>query len=274
MKRIKLGMLLVLMVVLVGCAPGSGQPTPTLYIMPTLPPAPTATIVPTLDPAGDPDAPPTYTFAGTGADQIDTYSARLTLEFKGTNPVTSQLATLTTDTMFSSRHDPPSKLLDTTFDAVSVDTSALGLGPSPQGEFKVLLAGNTAYVTQGVGTDGEACVSTPAAQAADLFTGLSNYDDLLGTAVPPLQRVEPNELVNGLESRHYHVEGFSAGQFTSASLDVWVARNGGFATRIILTGDGTFPNLGAGHLTTTYEITSTQQTVDYSPPGDCTPLNG
>lgn len=274
MKHIKLGIVLILIVMLAGCAPGSGQPTPTLFVMPTQPPTATATIVPTLDPAGDPDAPPTYTFADTGADQIDTYSAHLTLEFKGTNPVTSQLATLNTDTTFSSRRDPPSKLLDSTFDAVSVDTSALGLGPLPKGEFKVLLAGNTAYVTQGIGTEGEACVSTPAAQAADLFKGLSNYDDLLGTVVPPLQRVEPNELVNGLESRHYHAEGFGAGQFSSASLDVWVARKGGFATRIILTGDGTFPNLGAGHLTTTYEITSTQQTVDYTPPTDCSPLNG
>jgi hypothetical protein len=97
----------------------------------------------------------------------------------------------------------------------------------------------------------------------------------LDSLIPPgaltgMQRVEPNEIIGGIESRHYRAENVAAGEFTSATVDVWVAREGGYVTRMEITGQGTFADMGTGEMRAAYSLVSANQPVDIIPPSVCT----
>jgi hypothetical protein len=205
-------------------------------------------------------------------EALDNYSAALALTFAGTG-LNGGPAELQTNATLNGRRDPASQRLDMQYHANGVNPSGLGLGSEADGQFRLLIAGDTAYVTQNVGTDTEACVALPSSMAEGLIGSLVSYDGLVGTDLPELTRVEPNEVINGVESRHYHLDNLTTGEFTGGTMDVWVAREGGYVTRIVINGTGTFTGLGEGTLNATYELVATQQAVDYSPPGDCEALS-
>jgi hypothetical protein len=248
-------------------APAGATAAPQATAFMSATPAPTITV----DPGGDADAPATYQFSGLQLDKLDNYSAKLTLAFQGTN-TSGAPASLTTTSFLNGRRNPFSQMLEMQYDAGGVNTAEIGLGEAASGQFRILITPETAYITQNINTDNEACVSVQSQEASTLVTSLTSFDDLLGTSVPVMNRVDPNEVIANLESRHYHLDTLTNTQFTSGTLDVWVDRASGVVTKLVINGNGTFPNLGTGLMNTQYELLSTLQSVDYSPP-DCAPLN-
>lgn len=242
---------------------------PDVTAAPTDIPEPTATG--TLSPEGDPDAPPTYTYSGISVESFDNYGTKVTLAFMGRNPA-DQTASLTTEALVNGRRNPVSQLLVMNYTGSGVNTAEMGLGDQAQGQFSILVTPQQAYVTQNVNTASEACVSLPAASATPLIASLTSFDDLIGTALPEMGRVEPNEVIAGMESRHYHLDNLVNDKFSGGTVDIWVARDTGVVTRLVINGSGTFPTLGTGTLNASYELTSTQQSVDFSPPADCAAL--
>lgn len=271
--RINLTLLALIPLLMAACRPANPTAAPaTEAAQATAAPTsaePTATG--TLIPEGDTDAPPTFTYTGVSVESFENYGAQVTLSFMGRNPA-DQTASLTTDARVNGRKSPFSQLLVMSYTAAGVNTAEMGLGEQAQGQFSILVTPEQAYVTQNVNTADEACVSLPSASATPLIASLTSFDDLIGTNLPEMTRVEPNEVVAGMESRHYRLENLVNEKFTGGTVDVWVSRETGVITRLVINGSGSFPNLGIGSLNATYELTSTQQAVDFSPPGDCAEL--
>jgi hypothetical protein len=85
------------------------------------------------------------------------------------------------------------------------------------------------------------------------------------------ERVEPDEMVNGVLARHYTIasQGSADGP-TRTESEVWVAAEGDYVVRYVLRTDTLDPDTdGAGHIELTYEIRDVGASFDIAEPANC-----
>jgi hypothetical protein len=97
------------------------------------------------------------------------------------------------------------------------------------------------------------------------------YMDVTG-----MKRILPNDMINGLESRHYRAEDVAFEEFTNATVDVWLARDPAYVpwryvTKVEIDGDGTFSWFGAGSLHIVFQVDSIHQPIEFVRPASCAP---
>ncbi len=274
MSRTRLSLIAAAMLalfILAGCG-GSAPAVPTLAATPTPPPPGLPTSQPTVPAEGaDPDAPPALDYAGSGVEPFESYSTSLAVEFSGAS-ADGSAASLTLNSQHRRRDGTESGQLA---DYLRMQYSASGAA--------ALIGQGVVILTQLGGAEGVqgyfeaqpegqprtcAMLTDPALDAAEAsFLSLETL--IQAGSVTGMQRVEPNELVGGIESRHYRAENVTFGEFTSATVDLWVAREGGYVTRLEISGEGAFEGFGAGTMQAVYLLESANEPVAILAPEGC-----
>src|SRR5574341_188979 len=212
--------LIALTLILAGCG-APPPPVPPAVPTQTPPPPGIPTDVPTVAAQGeDSGAPDTLDYAGAGLDSLSSYSTTLAMEFTGTNPE-GAAASLTLSAQHRYRSEgrgPFSDWQRMEFAASNVATltgsgvvslTQIGGAGGVQGFFEAEAGGNP-----------YSCVTLSGDALAAPSASFMTLDSLIPPgALTGMQRVEPNEIVGGIESRHYRAENVAAGEFTSATVD-------------------------------------------------------
>lgn len=222
-----------------------------------------------------PEAPQTFAYTGVGIEQLSSYSAQLTVTFEGTNPRGEPARWLfTADT--AQQQDPPALSLLATTEAEGLT----GLGESgdisyESGETMIMMVDGTIYSRSSMSEPPGACFAFEGLDASSFLEGFFSVEDFVSaTDVPELTLVDANESVNGVPSSHYRASGISGESLNNATVDVWMAHDGGYATRIELADSGEMSDFGSGDLALTYELLTVNQPLELTPPEDCEPLGG
>lgn len=192
-----------------------------------------------------------------GIADLTGYKATLTISFDGTRAGASEKWTKTY-TMLASREPAARQLtIETTGEA---GTPTLVLKAEREG---------TAYTK--IGED--ACSSTPIQQGNTLSdqlepAGFLNF--IVGADEAG------SETVNGLATKHYTFDQRALGQqgITESTGEVWVASEGGYVVKYVLTSKGKSGYFGeglAGTLGWDYELTDPDQPITIQLPKDCPP---
>lgn len=249
---------------------------PAIPGLATSTPEPTATSTPEPTPTEDLDldAPPSFTFDGTGLDDFDSYEARYSIVAQ----VEDETASF--DIEIANQDEPV--------------TTRLNLDMRNPGEegtqvMHILVLPDAVYLTEG--TSGDLTCDGGAMEDMqfgfgflqdDIYSILEDelglpVDDLFGHQ-PELERVMPNESVNGVESRHYAAQGVDFDieeestdpvSVTDATIDAWVAREGDFLTRLEYDGTLAVDQDQQGNIGFAYELVSHNEFLEFDPPEDC-----
>jgi hypothetical protein len=217
----------------------------------------------------DPQAPPTLTYTGTGLEDLSSYTARLLVEFRGLNS-SGQPAFLTLRADLSGQADPPASLARLGFNNQGMQGLENTL-PSDlsSGRMNLLTTGGTSYIETIFGDESRSCFAFPAEERSQTGRSVVSVEDFVGArTIPDLTRVLPNEMINGVISRHYRAEGVQTDALENAAIDVWVARQEGYVTRMVITNQG-LSRYGRGTLTVTYDLLSANLPVELTPFPDC-----
>jgi hypothetical protein len=230
----------------------------------------------------DTDAPPTYTYNGSfGEQQFDSYTARYTVIFEGTNLDGNNPARLDLTTDIAAQRQPARASATTTFTVQGIDFFVGGKSGTTTGEEVIAFLDGMFYQRSDLSADqeGPTCNSWPQQEAAFGASEVMSYtsfgdivSDALEGAGGALSRVEPNEWVNGVEARHYRIENVTLHdlEMSDVSIDVWVGRAGGHVVRVLITGQSTEESGLVGPITITYDLLSTNLPVDVAIPEGCT----
>lgn len=212
-----------------------------------------------------------FTFEGLNVEALDSYTANLVMDFESTDengePVTGSITMAIT-----AQRDPIAMV----YEYESADLGDLGVedsevDPSMMGSMKF-------YITpeQTAMDIGGMCLSFPVEEgvdAAEEFGGMMIDPEEFtrpGDSMPELTLVG-KETVNGQQANHYHGESQSLDEVDEATLDIWVATDGGYVTRMEVSGvtsSGDF-EYGAGTVHMVYDVTSVNQPVSITLPENC-----
>jgi hypothetical protein len=116
------------------------------------------------------------------------------------------------------------------------------------------------------------CVSTSSA-AGSPSTASVDPDNLIGGSdLSHAQRILPDEVVNGINSKHFRItqaEAATLSGLTSYTLDIWMAVDGNYPVKHVMVGDGTLQNGGTGHTEWTWNLLEVNVPVTITPPDNC-----
>ncbi len=121
---------------------------------------------------------------------------------------------------------------------------------------------------------GRNCFAVPGDQA-ELEANSYSYYDLDPDAFskfdsqPEFMLISDDEDINGVSSTHYRAENININSVESGVIDVWIANDGGYMTRMIMEGVGQDNELGAGQFDMSWELMNVNQPVNITPPADC-----
>jgi hypothetical protein len=272
MRRLMLPLVLIaLMVLLAACGggreeAGSAQPEAVATAAPAPAQAATTTPAPpTPEAAGEPE--PTLSAADLSAlEKLESFRTTLSFSSEGTdsdgNPVTDS-----TEMATEFVKDPPARRLTMTI--ISSDDE----NPEQPQTVEMVEKDGTVYMKAddqwiSIGTE-----SSPFGDPDMEFLMDSGvlFDDLEG-----LERVRPDEKVNGIDSRHYKFTdralagwlALTADSNAEVDGDVWIAKDGGYLTRYVLamkvtdgTGGALAPDLARGTVTMSYELSDVNEPI-------------
>lgn len=212
-----------------------------------------------------------FTFKGLNEEDLNSYTANLVMDFEGQDdngdPVSGSITMAIT-----AQRDPLAMMYE--YESADLGDLASGAGeidPSMMGSMKFYVTADQAAMDMG-----GMCFSFPADEgtsAVDEFGGMMiNPDDFTrpGEAMPELTLVG-KETVNGQQANHYHGEGTSLSEVNDATLDIWVTTDGGYVTRMEVSGvtsDSSF-EYGAGTVHMVYDVTGVNQPVSITVPDNC-----
>ncbi len=228
----------------------------------------------------DTDAPPVYTYEGSlGEGQFDSYTARFTVTFEGTNQDTNKPASLDLRMDIAARRQPAQASTMTMLTVEGLDFFVGVKGSTVTAEEAVVFLDGMFYQRSDLSGDQEEadCDTWPQEDApfeADDLMSYAILGDVISDALyeaGELQRVEPNEWINGVEARHYRLEDvmLSDLQISGTTIDVWVARAGGYVVRVVVDGQSTEESGVVGPITLTYDLLSANVPVDITIPEGC-----
>jgi hypothetical protein len=228
----------------------------------------------------DTDAPPVYTYEGSlGEGQFDSYTARFTVTFEGTNQEADRPASLDLRMDLAAQRQPAQASAMTTLTVEGLDIFGDVKGNTVTAEEAVVFLDGIFYQRSDLSGDQEEaiCDMWPQEDApfeADDLMSYAILGDVISSALygaDVLQRVEPNEWINGVEARHYRIEDvmLSDLQISGTTIDVWVARVGGYVVRVVVNGQSTKESGVVGPITLTYDLLSTNLPVDITIPEGC-----
>lgn len=259
-KHWPIGALIAPLIALITACNSTSQgadPTSTLYVIPTpaateMVAAPTPTVIPT--PLGD-----LLDTANLGTDTLDSYRSTFTMIWSGTDDSGAPIdGSYSVETDFN--RDPHARRVWWSSSATAV----------PNAVFELFEVGDDAWTVMG--------------DAADTLC-LSGSRDELGSQDAPytpdywltkdqpsaLQRILPDEPVNGAIAQHYRMTPADQPTFAGYSdytYDVWIATEGAHVVRQSLIADGPFTDFatGSGHLEWVYDILEANQPITVTPP--------
>lgn len=209
---------------------------------------------------------------GMGLENLDSYTARLVVTFEGTDqddqPINSQLTI-----NIAYQKEPFATRFEIQGGGPGVET--FGLSNVGEGSSLVMTVVENRSYLETVDENGErTCLGFPLTET-DLQSGtfsLSPEDVVDIPSLPEMTEVG-EETVNGIPSKHYRAEGVSNGELNNATVDVWIASDGDYLTRMQITDEGYFEGFGTGAMMMSYEILSANQGVTITPPADCEVLD-
>lgn len=223
----------------------------------------------------DPDAPETFDYAGTGIDDLTSYTAQFVVRFEGSNHQ-GKPARLVMQIDLAGQVEPAGQVIDMTFESDGVDSLSQSTQVTAQsGRLMLLTLGDLTYIQTAVEGQEDACMAFEGAQTGTIEDSILTIEDIVSEGdLPTLYRVAPNEVINGFEARHYQAEGVSTEDFNDATVDVWVTREEGYLVRIAITDSGEYPQYGKGDISFVYDLLSFNQPVTFTPPEDCATIGG
>jgi hypothetical protein len=215
--------------------------------------------------------PVTFAYAGVGLETLDSYTARFTLDFEGTSD-TSDAARLSFQVDLAGQREPPLTSIRNQFEGEGVMTfGADSTTEVTSGSLSMLATADMVYIETEVTDQPYNCFAYPGNETPfDAGFQYTSPDDFIGEQDMSLAEVGPEE-VNGIPSTHYRAENVSGGDFTNATVDIWVADDGDYVTRIEMSDEGSY-EFGTGTISITYEVLTVNEPLDISPPADCMEL--
>ncbi len=211
-------------------------------------------------------------FSYKGIDQaaltMDTYTAKWIMHVEGLD-ANGQAALTHMEITVTEQQDPPASALYMDMESQG------GTSDIPTGEVNIFTVGGLTYIEAFTGTE-RACFSTPQDQSDSYIDQLPNINDAIPAgSMPDLFLVSADENINGIASYHYHVDSVTSGDLQNAAVDIWVAQEGGYITKMHVEGEGMGDQFGiqSGTFYMTYELLSANQPVEVIPPTDCVTMD-
>jgi hypothetical protein len=201
-----------------------------------------------------------------GMENVESYTATLTLEVSG-NAGTGDIAF---DGDVAAQRDPPAA--EMVVDA-TVDTS----GQSISLDLIIVFVDGSRYEALDFGL-GATCSDAADVDEDDFpFSFVEMFEETADAASAtvfedlPTMEYEDSEEVNGVRSFHYRGEGeveLDEGTLEDAEVDVWVAQDGGYVTRMHITGTMEGGDV-RGDYVLDYEVTTVGEEVEIEAPRAC-----
>lgn len=255
-------------------APAPAQAATATPMPPTATPVPpTATPVPaTEEAAGEPE--PTMSAAELSALQkLASFRTMLSFASEGTDADGKPVKD-TTEMITEYVKEPPARRLTMTI------TDSDAENPEQPQTIEMVEKDGTVYMKaddQWISIGAESSPFSDPDMRFLMDSGLL-FDDLQG-----LERVRPDEKVNGIDSRHFKFSdtalagwlALSADSNAEVDGDVWIAKDGGYLTRYVLamqvtdgSGGALAPNLANGTVTMSYELNDVNKPITIELPED------
>lgn len=214
--------------------------------------------------------PADFVLGETGLENLSSYEYIQIVDFNGTN-AEGQPAQMHMEVHIIHQAEPLINSIQTQVTSEGMDDSTEGTGEF--GSLFVYIDGTT-YTEMDIPGSGRTCFATPGGEETLEAYDTSFYDldpeefsDF--DSEPEFVVVSTNEEVNGIASTHYRAENINVNDVESGTIDVWIANDGGYMTRMILEGVGKDSELGDGQFNMTWELVSANQPVNVTPPADC-----
>jgi hypothetical protein len=237
----------------------SPQPTPTLFVLPGSGDATGGD----TSPSGGDDSP--LSFFNADQSNLTSFRARFTFTYNGTDSSGApQQGTFTMDQAHTV--NPAATYMK--WDGTSSNTEGTN------GNFEMTQIGETTFMISEV--DGTPqCIAMSNEGATPSNTNTSPDSFLTGSDLSNARRIFPDELINGVMTRHYQFDHnevvLSYSTWSNYTVDVWNAIDGNYTVRAKFVGDGndfTF-NGGTGHVEWTYDVTEINGAFTIEAPQGC-----
>jgi hypothetical protein len=211
-----------------------------------------------------------FTLGETGLENLSSYEYIQTVDFSGTN-AEGQPAEMHMEVHIIHQVEPLINSIRTQMTSEGMDDDTQSTG-----EFSTLFVyidGMTYTEMEMPGMD-RTCFAVEGGEE-DLETYDTSFYDLDPEEFsdfdtePEFVVVSTNEDVNGIPSTHYRAENINVDEGEGGTIDVWIANDGGYMTRMIMEGVGKDSELGDGQFSMTWELLSANQPVNVTPPEDC-----
>jgi hypothetical protein len=198
--------------------------------------------------AADDDVPAAYN--PVDPSTLSSYRSQFVMTFVGTDESGAPVDVRMTVTEAHTSNPPASQF--------SVDGEGTDM-PDTGGIMQFVQIGDTSYMLADEGEQSE-CVAVSGAEPFADATPFSPDTILSGQDVSGAKRILPNEQVNGVMTRHYRFTesdiALVASGLTNYTVDFWVAVDGGYVVRSVLSADGTQAGFEGwqGHMEWTYDL--------------------
>ncbi len=182
------------------------------------------------------EGPPTIQFEGVELGDLESYSAFLRVTLEGT--LDGVPAYITWEMRSIARRDP---LL------VQVDGMVTRGREEPTSrEFRLLSTEDTVYTFAVSGGVPVECAESPGIPGSfeDVLVDPARF--IHPDMFPELERVTPDEWVNGVLCQHYRRENYAGGEMVGATIDLWRAVEGGYTIKLTVEATGNFYGIEGG----------------------------
>jgi hypothetical protein len=204
-------------------------------------------------------------YTGLDLSGLSSYRSQFTMKWSGTDDSGKAVeGSFTVTAEYTT--DPPASHTFWEGTATGTETGA--------GKFEMLQIGGTSYIISSeTGTEGQ-CVSFSSDSMPDQTPLFTPDSFLSGSDLSKAQRIQPDETVNGMLTRHFRATQNDVqltGGLSNYTVDVWVAADGGYPVRSTMVADGNLATLGTGngHIEWTYDLLDVNSAVTIELPAGC-----
>jgi hypothetical protein len=241
-------------------------PTPTPVLPTATPVPPTATPAPPT-PVVQAESEPTLIAADLSAlKKLDSFRTTLSFTSEGTD-ADGKAVNDSTEMATEFVKEPPARRLTMTISEGGTET------PEPPQTVEMVELDGTVYMKA---DDQWISISSETSPFGDPDMQLLMDSGALFNDLGGLTRVRPDEVVNGISSRHYKFDDAALASWLALTTnptaevdgDVWIAADGGYITRYVLAlkvsgggGSALAPDLANGTVTMSYELSDVNQPI-------------
>jgi hypothetical protein len=199
-----------------------------------------------------------------GLASLDRYRTTFTMSFDGTDDGQPSQWTFQMDQAFTK--NPPASRIAYSGSGDDDMSSVSG--------FEMVRVNDMSYIK--FGAEEGNCIVSSADDDTSTLDDMFALEDVVG-GLSNARRAGPDETINGVRARHYVIDqsgllGGMAG-FTQAEGEVWVATEGDYIVKYLLSAEGKDTLFGKanseGKLTWEYEVSDVNQRFEITPPADC-----